>query len=91
LNCNIEKKNLAIAADGRFLAYYAFPFSSLPKYFVHFSLRGSLLKFKELFLHFPEQNHRTVPSFFMYIMPVPAGKSLPQNEHFRGLGIINSS
>jgi hypothetical protein len=66
---------------------YALPFSSLPKYFVHFSLRASLLKLNELFLHLPEQNHRMAPSFFTYIMPVPDGKSVPQNEHFRGLGI----
>ena len=67
------------------------PFSSLPKYVVHFSLRASLLNSSELFLHLPEQNHRMVPSFLMYIMPVPLGKSLPQNEHFRGLGICFSS
>jgi hypothetical protein len=42
-------------------------------------------------LHLLEQNHKMVPSFLTYIMPVPAGKSLPQNEHFRGLGIGNSS
>jgi hypothetical protein len=42
-------------------------------------------------LHLPEQNHRMLPSFLMYIMPVPPGKSLPQNEHFRGLGIAFSS
>jgi hypothetical protein len=54
-------------------------------------LRASLLKFSELFLHLLEQNHRRVPSFLTYIMPVPAGKSLPQNEHFLGLGIENSS
>jgi hypothetical protein len=26
------------------------------------------------------------PSFLMYIIPVPAGNSLPQNAHFLGLG-----
>jgi len=33
-----------------------------------------------------EQNHKIAPSFLTYIMPVPAGKSLPQNEHFLDLG-----
>jgi len=28
-----------------------------------------------------------LPSFLMNIMPVPAGNSLPQNEHFLGLGM----
>src|SRR4030067_150835 len=69
---------------------YAFPFSSFPKYFVHFSLRASLPKLSVLFLHFPEQNHKSVPSFLTYIMPVPAGNSLPQNEHFLGFGIAFS-
>jgi hypothetical protein len=55
------------------------------------SLRASLLNSSELFLHLLEQNHKMEPSFLTYIMPVPAGKSLPQNEHFRGLGIGNSS
>jgi hypothetical protein len=54
-------------------------------------LRASLPNFNELFLHLLEQNHKMVPSFLTYIMPVPAGKSLPQNEHFRVLGIDNSS
>jgi hypothetical protein len=67
-------------------AVYALPFSSLPKYAVHLSLRGSLPNIKELFLHLLEQNHKIEPSFFMYIIPVPAGNSLPQNEHFLGLG-----
>jgi hypothetical protein len=58
---------------------------------VHFSLRASLLKNKELFLHLLEQNHNIDPSFLMYIMPVPAGKSSPQNEHFLGLGISDLS
>jgi hypothetical protein len=74
-----EKRALALCAQ-------ALPFSSLPKYFVHLSLRGSLLSFKELFLHLLEQNHRIDPSFLTYIMPVPSGKSSPQNEHFLGLG-----
>jgi len=64
---------------------YARPFSSFPKYFVHLSLRASLPNF-ELFRHLLEQNHRIEPSFLTYIMPVPAGNSLPQNEHFLGLG-----
>lgn len=66
---------------------YAFPFSSLPKYVVHLSLRASLLKLSVLFLHFPEQNQRIVPSFLTYIIPVPDGNSLPQKEHFLDLGI----
>jgi hypothetical protein len=65
---------------------YAFPFSSLPKYAVHLNLRASLPSFKELFLHLLEQNHNIEPSFLTYIMPVPLGNSLPQNEHFLGLG-----
>jgi hypothetical protein len=63
------------------------PFSSLPKYLVHFSLRASRLNDKELFLHLPESNHRIDPSFLTYIMPVPAGKSAPQNEHLRFFGM----
>jgi hypothetical protein len=55
------------------------------------SFRASLLKNKELFLHLLEQNHKTDPSFLMYIMPVPAGNSLPQNEHFLGLGTVGVS
>jgi hypothetical protein len=39
-------------------------------------------------LHFPEQNQRIVPSCLTYIMPVPAGKLVPQNEHFLGFGIV---
>src|SRR4030042_6596349 len=70
---------------------YALPFSSFPKYVVHLSLRASLPNFRELFLHLLEQNQRSEPSFFTYIMPVPAGNSLPQNEHFLGLGICFSS
>jgi len=66
---------------------HAFPFSSFPKYVVHLSLRASLLKNRELFLHLLEQNQNIDPSFLMNIMPVPAGNSLPQNEHFLGLGI----
>ena len=58
----------------------------MPKYVVHLSFRASLLNSKELFLHLLEQNHRIEPSFFTNIMPVPAGKLLPQNEHFLGLG-----
>jgi hypothetical protein len=73
------------------LTDYAFPFSSFPKYEVHLSLRASLLKNKELFLHLLEQNHKSDPSFLMNIMPVPAGNSLPQNEHFLGLGISDLS
>jgi hypothetical protein len=65
---------------------HALPFSSLPKYVVHFSLRASLPSFTELFLHLLEQNHKIDPSFLTYIIPVPCGKSLPQNEHFLGLG-----
>jgi hypothetical protein len=38
-----------------------------------------------------EQNQRIEPSFLINIIPVPAGKSLPQNEHFLGLGIIGVS
>jgi len=64
----------------------ALPFSSLPKYVVHLSFRASLPNFKELFLHLLEQNQKIEPSFLTYIMPVPAGNSLPQNEHFLGLG-----
>jgi len=37
------------------------------------------------------QNHKIDPSFLMYIIPVPAGNSLPQNEHFLGLGIAGVS
>jgi len=70
------------------LMVQALPFSSLPKYAVHLSLRASLLKFRELFLHLLEQNHRIEPSFFTYIMPEPAENSLPQNEHFLGLGKV---
>ena len=55
------------------------------------SFRGSLPKLKELFLHLLEQNHKIDPSFLMYIIPVPAGNSLPQNEHFLGRGIIGVS
>jgi hypothetical protein len=58
---------------------------------VHLSLRASLLKNSELFLHLLEQNHKIDPSFLMNIMPVPAGNSLPQNEHFLGLGISHLS
>jgi hypothetical protein len=68
---------------------HALPFSSLPKYFVHLSFRESLLNFKELFLHLLEQNHKIDPSFFTYIIPVPAGNSLPQNEHSLGFGKDN--
>jgi len=64
----------------------ALPFSSLPKYIVHLSLRASLLKLRELFLHLLEQNQKIEPSFLTYIMPVPGVNSLPQNEHFLGLG-----
>jgi len=39
----------------------------------------------------PEQYHKRAPSFFTNIIPVPAGKSVPQNEHLRGLGIQDSS
>jgi hypothetical protein len=63
----------------------------LPKYVVHLSLRASLPNFKELFLHLLEQNHKMDPSFLTYIMPVPIGNSLPQNEHFLGLGKDDSS
>lgn len=70
--------------------FQALPFSSLPKYFVHLSLRASLPILK-LFLHLLEQNHKIVPSFLMYIIPVPAGNWLPQNEHFLGLGTCNPS
>jgi len=63
------------------------PFSSLPKYVVHFSLRASLPNFRELLRHLLEQNHRVEPSFLMYIMPVPLGNSFPQNEHFLGFGM----
>jgi hypothetical protein len=69
---------------------YPLPFSSLPKYLVHFSLRASRLNAMLLFLHLLESNHRIVPSFLTYIMPVPAGKSAPQNEHFLGFGMTNS-
>jgi hypothetical protein len=68
-----------------------FPFSSFPKYVVHLSFRASLLKNNELFLHLLEQNQKIDPSFFTNIMPVPAGNSLPQNEHFLGLGISDLS
>jgi hypothetical protein len=69
--------------------FQALPFSSFPKYAVHLSLRESLL-IDELFLHLLEQNHKIEPSFFMSIMPVPGGKSCPQNEHFLGLGKVDS-
>jgi len=52
------------------------------------SFRASLPKNKELFLHLLEQNHRIDPSFLTNIMPVPGGNSVPQNEHFFGLGMI---
>jgi len=58
---------------------------------VHLSLRASLLKNNELFLHLLEQNQKIDPSFLTNIMPVPAGNSLPQNEHFLGLGISDLS
>jgi hypothetical protein len=63
----------------------------LPKYVVHLSLRASLPNFRELFLHLLEQNQKIDPSFLTYIMPVPVGNSLPQNEHFLGLGKDYSS
>jgi hypothetical protein len=63
----------------------------LPKYVVHLSLRASLPNAKELFLHLLEQNQKIDPSFLTYIMPEPAGNSLPQNEHFLGLGKGDSS
>jgi hypothetical protein len=72
------------------LLIYPLPFSSLPKYLVHFSLRASRLNDKLLFLHLLESNHRIEPSFLTHIMPVPAGKSAPQNEHFLGFGMTNS-
>ena len=68
------------------LASQALPFSSFPKYVVHFNLRESLPNFNELFLHLLEQNHKIDPSFLTYIIPVPSEKSFPQNEHFLGLG-----
>jgi len=71
--------------------FQALPFSSFPKYAVHLSLRASLPIKRELFLHLLEQNHRIEPSFLMNIMPVPGGKSCPQNEHFLGLGKVGSS
>ena len=37
---------------------YALPFSSLPKYLVHLSLRASRWNAKLLFLHLPESNHK---------------------------------
>jgi len=49
-------------------------------------LRESLFSLRAFFLHLLEQNHNIEPSFLTYIMPVPAGKSLPQNEHFMNLG-----
>ena len=70
---------------------YPLPFSSLPKYLVHFSLRASRLNAKLLFLHLLESNQRIEPSFLTNIMPVPAGKSAPQNEHFLGFGMTNFS
>jgi radical SAM protein with 4Fe4S-binding SPASM domain len=85
------KKYLETNVSECYLRFYAFPFSSLPKYIVHLSLRASLPNCKELFLHLPEQNHKTAPSFLTYIIPVPAGNSPPQNEHFLGLGIESSS
>jgi hypothetical protein len=42
----------------------------------------------ELFLHLLEQNHRSVPSFLTYIMPVEGGNSFPQKEQFLDLGIL---
>jgi hypothetical protein len=74
-----------------FVRVQALPFSSLPKYVVHLSFLASLLNSKELLLHLLEQNHKIDPSFLMYIMPVPAGNSAPQNEHFLGLGTGGSS
>lgn len=70
----------------RLFGDYALPFSSLPKYAVHLSLRASLPSANEFFLHLLEQNHKTDPSFLTYIIPVPDGNSLPQNEHLLGLG-----
>lgn len=40
-------------------------------------------------MHLLESNQRIEPSFLTYIMPVPAGKSAPQNEHFLGFGMTN--
>ncbi len=73
--------------EGRMQFPYALPFSSLPKYVVHLSLRASRPKLKELFLHLLESNHNIAPSFLTYIVPVPAGNSAPQNEHFLFFGI----
>jgi hypothetical protein len=73
-------------AQSYFKKNQALPFSSLPKYVVHFSLRASLPNFKEPLRHLLEQNHKIDPSFLTYIMPVPLENSLPQNEHFLGLG-----
>ena len=73
----------------RGLRVYPLPFSSLPKYCVHLSLRASRLNAKLLFLHLLESYQRIEPSFLTYIMPVPAGKSAPQNEHFLGFGMTS--
>ncbi len=64
----------------------AFPFSSFPKYFVQRILRESRFNSIELFLHLLEQNHRIVPSFLTYMMPVPSGNSCPQKEQNLSLG-----
>jgi hypothetical protein len=42
-----------------------------------------------LFLHLLEQNHKIVPSFFTYIMPVAGGNSCPQKEQFLDFGTDN--
>jgi len=41
-------------------------------------------------LHLLESYQRIEPSFLTYIMPVPAGNSAPQNEHFLGFGMAKS-
>jgi hypothetical protein len=69
---------------------YALPFSSFPKYVVHFSFLASLPK-NELLRHLLEQNQSIDPSFLINIIPVPDGNSLPQNEHLLGLGTVDVS
>ena len=87
---NFRRVKKGVENEEERLPIYPLPFSSLPKYLVHFSLRASRLNDKLLFLHLLESNHRIEPSFLTNIIPVPAGKSAPQKEHFLGFGMTKS-
>jgi hypothetical protein len=50
--------------------------------FTHFCSRGILPSFNKFFSHLLEQKYNICPDTLIYIVPVPFGSSLLQNEHF---------